>query len=429
MRWATMLGVTLSAAGALAVPSVANACGGCFGPTETQQVVTDHRMVMAIHQDRAILWDQIRYSGRPEDFSWVLPVSGDVQVRVASGAFFDTLDSTTAVRVQGPFINQSCPGAGGALRGFAASAPNAEDSTTPPPVEVLRQEVVGPYDTVLLRSTDGDALTAWLRDNHYVIPRTIEPTIQYYTGLHMDFVALRLRPGQGVGAMQPIRIEYRTANTVLPLRMVAAGIADKVGILLWVFGSGRYEAMNFANGAVDPQELVWNWDTNSSNYTSVFDATLRRLNGGRAWLTEYAMPSQNLRWQFDAQSRGTAMADEMSADWNLATRNNSPDVWITRLRTDLSIQYLDNDLQLRAAADNQTMSNNVRTTGEVGTRPVPRCPSTPNVGVGGGSLTCSAAAGRVGMPTARVTTIALLAGGLVVVVARRRRRSRRDGGN
>src|SRR5688572_2214172 len=109
MRHGSVLGVVLAAAAVtgsfVSAPSVAHACGGCFGPSETVQVVTDHRMVMAVHARESILWDQIRYTGRPEDFSWVLPASGDVRVELASGEFFDLLDQVTAVQVRGPNLN------------------------------------------------------------------------------------------------------------------------------------------------------------------------------------------------------------------------------------------------------------------------------------------------------------------------------------
>src|SRR4051812_47597712 len=68
---------------ALALPARASACGGCSHPEvttstssgmKTAQVVTDHRMVFALSLTRTTLWDQIRYSGEPEDFIWVLPV-------------------------------------------------------------------------------------------------------------------------------------------------------------------------------------------------------------------------------------------------------------------------------------------------------------------------------------------------------------------
>jgi len=380
----TLIGLTVAGLGfaALTLPSQAHACGGCFGPVDTPQVVTDHRMAMAIHSNQAILWDQIRYSGRPEDFSWVLPVWGDVQIELASGEFFDRLDSQTRVSVRAPFVNLFCNSRGT----FAPSAGtqfNDSASADAGTVTVIREEVVGPYQTVTLRSTDSNALAVWLRSNNYAIPASIEPIIDYYVTRHMDFLALRLRPGQGIQSMQPVRIRYSTANMVLPLRMVAAGIADKVGITLWVFGSGRYESANFANGVVNPRSVFWNWTTSTSNYLDVFRETQNALSNGRSWITEYAQPSNNIQWFFTSGSgpfpRDGGLPEDPSADWNLATRNNSSDVWVTRMRSDLAARFLDADLQLQASTNLQPVSNSIQVIdgNEIGRRPTPNCPDNP----------------------------------------------------
>lgn len=418
MRYSVAL--TWAIAAGTAMPSVAEACGGCFAPSETQQVVTDHRMVMAVHADRSILWDQIRYTGRPEEFSWILPVSGEITVRTASGEFFDRLDASTAVRIQGPVLQTGCPG-GGFLAG--ASSTRAEDSggMNPPTVEVIRQEVVGPYESTILRSTNGDALTDWLRAHSYVIPPSIEPVIQFYVGHHMDFVALRLRPGEGVEAMQPIRIEYHTANMVLPLRMVAAGVADKVGLLLWVFGSGRYEAQNFPNATIDTSQLEWDFATNRSNYQEVFRSTLRAY-GNRAWITEYAQPasSVNLYYQFQYENSGIDAAAR--EDWRLATHDNDPTVWVSRLRTDLAVQDLSTDLSLQASASNDQVSNFINVTRSRNAPPPPRCPSGSTVTVGGGAgISCNASSVRRGDGAPGLTLVGVLAGALALAASRRRR--------
>jgi MYXO-CTERM domain-containing protein len=344
------------------------ACGGCFAPPETVQVVTDHRMVMALHADEAILWDQIQYTGRPQDFAWILPVRGDVRVEVASGFFFDTLDQLTAPQVQAPSV--VCPNAGtrGGLFSAAGTAA-AEDGRGG--VQVLRTEVVGPYQTVTLRSSDAGALTTWLRENRYSIPPALEPVVRAYTDLAMDFVALRLRPGEGVQSMQPVRVRYPGANTILPLRMVAAGVADKVGIKLWVFGEGRFEAMNFPNATIAVGDLVWDFRANRSNYLDVFNGTVRAL-GGRAWITEAAEPTGNLQGAFETGFGDPAMmADRMAAreDFDLAVRSLRQPV-VSRLRADLQAGALDRDLQLQASSG-ALVSRFLQTTRSVNRNPCP----------------------------------------------------------
>ncbi len=397
---------------AAAAPSTASACGGCFGPQQTVQVVTDHRMVMAIHADESILWDQIRYTGRPEDFSWVLPVRGDVQVMTAASAFFDELDAATAPVLQAPV---ACPsssrGGFGTLASAGAAAP--EDRTNG--VTVIRTETVGPYQAVLLRGTDADALATWLRSNGYAIPPALEPVIRAYNDMHMDFYAMRLRPGEGVQAMQPVRVRFATPSPVLPLRMIAAGAADKVGVNLMVVGEGRWETQNFPTVRIDASALVWDWSASTSNYNDVFRAAVNGA-GGRGWVVESAQSSEGYQWRLTSAAQ---------SDWAVAVAGLSRP-WVTRLRSDLAVRYLDRDLQLAAASDESAVPNFINITR---TRNAPQCINSDGFYAGTDS---SAAAGlncaaRPGSERSEGAAGAALAAGLAltITVARRRRRAAR----
>jgi len=60
-----------------------------------------------------------------------------------------------------------------------------------------------------------------------------------------------------VRAMRPVRVVTPGADPSLPLRMVAAGVGQSVGLTLYVLGEGRYQAQNFPNAIVDEKKLVW----------------------------------------------------------------------------------------------------------------------------------------------------------------------------
>jgi hypothetical protein len=113
------------------------------------------------------------------------------------------------------------------MRPFAATR-------LPPPradagVTVLREEVVGPYAVVIVRGTSGMGLRDWLRMNGYTVPTAIEPVIDHYLGLSMDSIALRLRAGKGLNRVVPVRVTRDGHQARLPLRMIAAGVAERVG--------------------------------------------------------------------------------------------------------------------------------------------------------------------------------------------------------
>ncbi len=153
---------------------------------------------------------------------------------------------------------------------------------------VLHQGTVGPYDTVTLRSTDGDALTAWLTGHGYAIPPDIQPTIDDYTAQGDDFIALRLQPGLSVQKMTPVRVVTPGGEYLLPLRMVAAGVAEHVNIVLYVIGEQRYAMPDLHEVSVDPSKLTWTFADNSNNYAELHRQALAK-NLGFSYLPAFAV--------------------------------------------------------------------------------------------------------------------------------------------
>lgn len=272
-------------ASALTQSTDARACGGCFVQNEST-VVTDHRMALSISKTQTVLWDQIRYTGDPREFAWVLPVRAGTKLELAHDAFFTALDAATQPVIVPP--GRTGGQLGCAVAGCAASETNASGAPGEGQVQIVSQAVVGPYETVTLRSTDPDALTRWLKSHAFAIPPGIEPTIRAYVREGFDFIALRLAPRCEERQMRPVRIVTPGADPTLPLRMVAAGVGARVGITLYVIGEGRYHPQNFPDSQVDwESDLTWSRASNRSNYQDLATEAMAQ-SGGRAWLTEFA---------------------------------------------------------------------------------------------------------------------------------------------
>ncbi|HLK35882.1 MAG TPA: DUF2330 domain-containing protein, partial [Polyangiaceae bacterium] len=173
MRFGTYA-IVVSAGAALSVTAVrdARACGGCFHEPTQQNgtVVTDHRMVFAVSPSATTLYDQIKYSGSPASFAWVLPTHGAVTIGLSSDVLFTAIDQATTTTILAP-PQPACPPCGCAFNGGGlASNASAGGSSgaSAPGVQVIAQQVVGPYDTVQLHptsTTDTKALSAWLTAN------------------------------------------------------------------------------------------------------------------------------------------------------------------------------------------------------------------------------------------------------------------------
>ncbi len=391
-RWAL---VTIGLAVALGATEVL-ACGGCFAPPGAVQVVTDHRMVLALSSTQTTLWDQFSYSGRPSEFSWILPIryTDRLQVAIADDNFLTFVNNVTSPRLVQPNDPwPPCPGppfsGGFADASFSSDAPSADR----PAVVVLRMETVGPYAVSIIRGTDPMAIRDWLRDNGYSVPSAISPVIDHYTALSMDYIALRLRPaGEGVvPRMQPVRVTMEGYVPSLPLRMIAAGVADRVGLSLVVFANSRIEAENFPNGELSDADFTWDWARSQNPSTDFLNAftALNNSNGRRLWLTEMAARQETARWFIPPSSMVTTV-DAGGAisttptnpmdDVRLITAALGASPYVTRLRADLPAAMLDRDLALQAS-DRATRSETYQYGAQLNVPPRPVCPSYDDAGM------------------------------------------------
>jgi hypothetical protein len=290
-RMGLVVGIAVSAsASALVAERNAAACGGCFHPpTQTATDITDERMLLAVSPTQSTLYDQIEYSGSPASFAWVLPIHGTVTVGLSADVLFDSIDALTATQIVAPSVNCPIP-PNCSVRFAAASADDAgaDASIGSSEVTVLKQENVGPYATVQLHATDSSALNGWLTQNGFKIPADVVPIIDEYVAEGSDFLAMKLLPDQGVQAMRPVRVTTPGAGLSLPLRMAAIGTGATVGITIWVVSDGRYEPQNYPFFHIDDSALVWDWSTNSSNYTTL-RAQNETASGNKTWEIESSL--------------------------------------------------------------------------------------------------------------------------------------------
>jgi hypothetical protein len=322
------------------VPRDADACGACFSGQSESTIVNDHRMALMISQERTILWDQISYSGNPSEFAYVVPAKRGTRLEGSKETWFGALDAATRPIImspQGGYPGGGYPGGGnypgGGGRGDgtntyyssgsgdgesggccsgasdsafagadragadASSASNGDSygNASPAgngaprdPIDIVDQAVVGPYQTVTLRTTDPKALQKWLTKNGFAIPEIAGPIIEDYVKLGLDFIALRLRPGKDVRSMEPIRIVSPGMDTTLPMRLMQIGSGAKVGVTLWVIAEGRYKtSSNFPDAPIDFEKLIWDYAKNRSNYQELSQAAMAS-GDGRGFITEYA---------------------------------------------------------------------------------------------------------------------------------------------
>jgi hypothetical protein len=361
--------------------------------------ITDERMLLSVSPQQTTLYDQIRYTGNPTSFAWVLPIKGTVDVGLSSDVLFASVDTLTQTTIPQPSPNCPAPPQECLSNGsFGGASADGGTAAAPGDVSVTKAENVGPYATVQLHATDSSALVTWLADNGFSIPAEEKPIIDQYVKEGFDFLAMKLLPNQGVQAMRPVRVTMPGASLALPLRMAAIGTGASVGISIWVVAEGRYEPQNFPFFHIDDKELVWDFATSQSNYT-----TLRQSHGqalaGKGWEIESSIELnqntistliQNGGSQFggpqyfpdggsaagedylpvttsggtDGGADGGGSTVMMTAEEVRAADikalfggMSGPNVRVTRMRSDISHAAMNVDFVLRASQDQSELTN------------------------------------------------------------------------
>ncbi len=279
----------------LLMPLAALACGGFFTPgTPLDQNI--ERIIFAAAPGSMTVYEQINYSGSASDFAWVLPVPSVPKLDTAPISTFRNLDLQTAPQFIGPEPPQcGLPPLG--LRPVSSGLP-------PGGVNVYGSGTVGPYAYDVIGSSDPAALTKWLLGHHYHIPDQVQPAIQSYTQAHMLFLAMRLQPQTGVQDIQPVKVTFATTQpqVMIPLRMAASSAMPHMGILVWIFGSGRFVPQNYQPLQIRKTQIALD-PYAGANYEQLVEKAASQANG-HGFITEYAQPSSMLDTQGDPTLAG-----------------------------------------------------------------------------------------------------------------------------
>ena len=343
----SLLALVLAAAPVL-VPSNADACGGLF--CDTLPVAQNaERILFELHGDGTVTTTvEIRYTGAPEGFSWVVPVPVTPDLGVVPTSALAVLDTGTVPQVIPPEVQctevAGGRGMGGAMNtsvDFAAS----EDADGSVNVEDL--PTVGAFDPIVVSSDDPDELINWLNDNGYLITEEMVPQVAEYVQQGMKFLALKLTPGAGVADIAPLQMTYEAENPTIPIVLTAVGADPEMGVLVFIAGNQRYESSNFVNLEVDVEHVQWHPGTGENNYYPLISWMIDEA-GGKAMVTEYAGTSTETWNLVNNQVLAVADFEESLTFVNGVLNRNG---YVTRAYTRVSAEDMDEDPSFVASTD------------------------------------------------------------------------------
>jgi MYXO-CTERM domain-containing protein len=294
----------------------AQACGGffCNQPTDPFALPvaqTAENVLFAMDRDPSGKFKleahvQIFYTGPADRFSWIVPVDAQPTLDVGSNVVFSTLLTATqpsfSVEWQVAGTCKSVPapagGAGGASGSIADAAAGPGSAPDGGGVDVAFRGDVGPYDAVVVHSTDPNdpkPLIDWLNEERFFVSQPAARLIADYVKEDKYFVAIRLQNDKGTNEIAPLVMRFTGPGPCVPLRLTSIAALNDLKINLWVLADNRVVPTNFYE--IELNQAAIDWFNDGSNYEQLVKVAANEA-GGNAFITEYAGSSSMLTRAF-----------------------------------------------------------------------------------------------------------------------------------
>ncbi|MFO0567156.1 MAG: DUF2330 domain-containing protein [Polyangiaceae bacterium] len=280
-------------AAALLLEPRASACGGMLAQEESQKAaLSAQRVLVAEGEEHTAVVVSVGYEGARGDNAFVLPLQKEPkQIADADPKLFDELENLTAPRIHVFDSTAKHPGSSGCGCGGlekAAAAPGgggADDS-----VRVVLKGQTETYQYVVVGGSSGSSIGEWLTREKFPVPKEVQGTLDGYATRGWVFLAARVRPKAGVGALAPISIHYEKLppeQIEYPFALSAHSVAEglRTEVVLYLAGPPAFLPKNYSVKRV--ASAVRAVSPTTTNYPQLFaDATREG-----AFVLESGMPS------------------------------------------------------------------------------------------------------------------------------------------
>lgn len=288
---------TLAAAPIAVAPRSSHACGGFFC-AQTPIDQSGEYILFSIEPGGVRAYIQIQYTGKAEDFAWVVPVmSVPKKISVGVQQVFTTLLNMTKPQHRLDWSSSQAGCLGLATRGGdAAGGVPAASPSSPGGVDVIDKGEVGPYNYAIVKAEEAAKLKAWLDKEGFQQPPSAEPALMHYVKQPgFVFVAIKLKRGAMTGEIQPLVLDMEHEEACVPLVLTRIAATPDMPITTFVLGKHRAVPRNWFEVEINPKRI--DWLRNGSNYGTVVTNALNEA-AGRGFVTEFA--GDTARWKNQA---------------------------------------------------------------------------------------------------------------------------------
>lgn len=290
-------------------PDRAAACGGFFcdnvGGVPQPVDQTGENILFVVDGDAGTVEAhiQIQYVGDPAQFAWVIPVTAVPDFSAGSELLFTNLLAATAptysLTTRFDCQDSVRPGGCASVASFEDGGSGvitlsggefSEETGEPGGPTIVKREIVGAYEIVVLQGGTAEELYDWLDSNGYAQDPDAPPILKQYLDEGFYFAAARLIHGAGVEELQPLVMKYEGDQPCVPLRLTRIAATENMPIRVFALGTTRSVPTGYKH--VEINEARLDWVNAADNYSEVVrNAIDAEGTDGKAFVTEYAGPT------------------------------------------------------------------------------------------------------------------------------------------
>jgi hypothetical protein len=298
-RW-----VVAACAGALTwgLEREAEACGGTFcdaGPTAMPVEQTGETILFVLDEGTVEAHIQIQYDPETEAerFAWVIPVMALPEFAVGSQPLFDRMLAQSSPSYGSASWREEC---------WDPATPDGGDECNEPPAgedggglkldagaggdgpEVVDRRTVGAFEVTVLDGGTAESVAQWLTDNGYQMDDAATPILGEYLAGDFMFVAVKLATDAEAADVHPIVLRIPGDEPCVPIKLTRIAAQEDLRLRVLFLARSRVVPDNYAHVVLNDVRL--DWITQAANYDAIVTQAVDG-GGSRAWVTEYAGPS------------------------------------------------------------------------------------------------------------------------------------------
>ncbi len=301
------------------------ACGCVSPPVAGEDIAINQsaeQIIFEVEEGFVTAHVLIRYTGKPSEFAWIVPVPSVPELSLSPESAFALLDQgsrpqfSVALEDECPEPSWQCQyaelptcgsaaGGGGGGCGFSGGSDSGGDPNyavdasagnsvqdggatdgDAPVVEVLDRSVIGSYETIVFSAGDIAGAVGWLQDEGFIVNETMAPYMQPYADAGMLFLASKLVPGANTTDIKPLRMRFVADNPMIPLQLTAVAAEPDMTITTYVYGATAYTPKDFPLAQINAEQLATNAD-GRSNYPMLLSRAVDDA-GGKSFVAEYS---------------------------------------------------------------------------------------------------------------------------------------------